>query len=461
MSLIGDLVCYSGALVLLHAFDTVALDNGLALLPPRGINPWCVEGPCAWDRCSEEMIFSLADTVVTSGLREAGYEYVHIDDCWVGSRNKSTSVLQPDYDRFPNGMKYVADHIHSLGLKFGIYSSVGLHPCTHGQYPRENESVPGSWGFYEMDAKTFANWGVDMVKMDFCDTVLSNGTQINPRQAYTAFSQALNHTGRPMYFVLAASECMHPPHAGDPAWQHDCNTQELWAPELANAWRLGRDHHDRFDQLSAEIAANAVAGKFSRPGAWGDWDAVVTGGQGCSDPARRFPNGAGIRCPNMTAAEYQTEFCIWVMATSPLFIQSDIRNWTADMQRLLLHDELLDIHWDRRAVAGTRINITNPRHASGTAFCGDPESPCDLWTKPLVGNATAVLLFNTATTGLARVAMNLSAVFGATVALGGVRVRDVVARQDLGVYHTLFTTALTPHASAVYRITPAHTLGTD
>ena len=142
----------------------LALDNGLGHLPVRGVNSWCVQGQCGWDRCWDAQYRSLADAMVSEGLAAAGYTYLHIDDCWVGGRNRSTGELYPDPTRFPHGIASLAAYVHSKGLKLGIYTDVTPQVCIHGQYERENETVPGSWGFYKKDAETFATWNIDFVK---------------------------------------------------------------------------------------------------------------------------------------------------------------------------------------------------------------------------------------------------------------------------------------------------------
>jgi hypothetical protein len=252
--------------VLLLAGDVHGLDNGLGLLPLRGISSWCVQGQCGWDRCWDAQYRSLADAMVDEGFLSAGYEYALIDDCWVAGRDNTTQELYADPTRFPDGIEAVADYFHSRGLKvrtlllcahqlsggwagalavmvgdsvapavvsfvtvgcctarahvagcsahvplgltrvlccgrlrqLGIYTDLTTAPCIHGQYDREHGKVPGSYGHYEQDAATFARWGADMVKADFCNAALPGGGSVDPEQAYPAFSAALNATGRPM-----------------------------------------------------------------------------------------------------------------------------------------------------------------------------------------------------------------------------------------------------------------------
>ena len=138
-----------------------ALDNGLGRVPIRGVTSWCMLGQCGWDRCWDAQYRSLADAMVEEGMKASGYTYLHVDDCWVGGRNATTGELYPDAQRFPFGMASLAEYVHNKGLLFGIYTDVTQNPCIHGQYDHERGHVPGSYGFYEADAATFARWGVE------------------------------------------------------------------------------------------------------------------------------------------------------------------------------------------------------------------------------------------------------------------------------------------------------------
>jgi alpha-galactosidase len=218
--------------------------------------------------------------MVEEGLAASGYDYLTIDDCWVAGRNATTGELYPDPTRFPNGIASLAAYVHSKGLKLGIYTDVTPHPCIHGQYHREKEEVPGSWGHYQQDASIFAKWGIDYVKADFCTGKLPNGSMIDPEVAYPAFSRALNATGRPMYFIVCYDRWFNKtsgaPFPGyRPVWE--------WVHPWANAYRLGRDHHDDWTQLSKELDVNANRAHHSIIGSFGDFDFITTGGQGCGE----------------------------------------------------------------------------------------------------------------------------------------------------------------------------------
>ena len=141
-----------------------AYDNGMARTPPMGWNSWCTDSLCniaGKDPCSEHMVRSVADAMVSEGMLELGYNYVTLDDCWAARTRDADGRLQPDPDAFPSGMKALADYVHARGMLFGLYTCVGTVTCKGGR--------PGSYGHYEIDARTLAGWGVDYVKMDRCD----------------------------------------------------------------------------------------------------------------------------------------------------------------------------------------------------------------------------------------------------------------------------------------------------
>lgn len=279
----------------------------------------------------------------------------------------------------------------------------------------------------------FSRWGADYVKMDFCrgDVPLPNGSLIDPAAAYADFSRALNKTGRPMYFLACYTAWVNkttglprPGHRGP--WE--------WAHPDTNAYRLGGDHHDSWVELEAELERNRDNSRHSIAGSFGDWDALVTGGQGCvTDPSTGRPvppppaapcsgglvnpkvdcgppggGPAGVRCPNMTDPEYRTAFSIWVIAASPLIIDADVRNMTAFQRATLLDAEMLAIHTDPLARGGTRIGCCHDagkadeggggrRHGNSNSSTALPGCTVgQVWAKPLMGNETAVALVNAA-----------------------------------------------------------------
>ena len=388
-------------------------------------------------------------------------------------------------------MASLASYIRSRGLKMGIYTDVTTSPCIHGQYDRERGVVPGSWGHYTTDASTFARWGIEYVKADFCHDILPNGTTIDAEEAYTQFSRALNATGKQIYFLACYDRWVDPKHPGGvkpgvkPPWQ--------WMHSVANAYRLGSDHHDDWQQLLAEIQGNAHNAQHSVAGSFGDWDALITGGAGCVDNSTTPPPspphtpcqgpGAvncgpqgdgppGVRCPHMTEAEYRTSFSIWVLGASPLMIDADIRNLTSFQSETLLHDEVLEIHADPAAHGGSRIGCTCAKSGGGRDGSGvtmpptrtpaptpAPVLPCgaaggEVWAKRLAGNETAVALFN-----LREKPQTLAFSFALLGYDNGTELslRDVWARTDLGKACGTFRTAkpVPAHGTLILRVAHA------
>ena len=447
---------------------SVAPENGLGRVPIRGVSSWCVQGKCGWDRCWESEYRSLADAMVSSGLRDANFSYLIIDDCWVAGRNKTTGELYPDPTRFPSGMAALADYVHTQGLKLGIYTDVTSNPCVHGQYEREHERVPGSLGHYQKDARTFARWKIDYVKADFC-----NGTRhgknssakdpyffsVDPKAAYTNFSRALlqagREAGRAMYFIACFDRWItHKTPLTilyDPPWN--------WMHPIANAYRLSGDHHDDWPQLRAEIESNANAASHSVPGSFGDWDYLTTGGQGCVPPGPPLSGGGppgggppGRRCANMSFAEYRTAFSIWVVGASPLVIDADIRNLSAFQKETILHDEVLALHHDRLGAGGSRVGCAE---VVGGQLEQDSTCLAQVWVRPLASNKSLVALLN-----LGNEARVLRLPF-ALLGYAGVQkllVRDVWNRTDLGAFSRSYSTAapVEAHATLLLRVTVKH-----
>ena len=201
------LCCLVACIALLASAPAKALDNGLALTPPMGWNSWN-KFQC---NVSEELIKGAADAMVSSGMKDAGYQYVVIDDCWQVDRDAAGNIVV-DAQRFPSGMKALGDYVHSKGLKFGIYSDAGLKTCA---------GRPGSAGHEYQDAVQYASWGVDYLKYDWCHT-----GKANAEWAYATMRDALKASGRPILFSMCEWGSAKP-------W--------LWAKDIGNMWRTTGD----------------------------------------------------------------------------------------------------------------------------------------------------------------------------------------------------------------------------
>lgn len=305
--------------------------------PALGWNSWNTFG-CNVD---EAMIRGMADAMVASGMKAAGYEYINIDDCWHGQRD-ANGVIQPDRKTFPSGIKALADYVHARGLKLGIYSDAGNTTCA---------GRAGSRGHEYQDALTYARWGVDYVKYDWCDT-----EGLNPAAAYTTMRDAIHHAGRPMLFSI----CEWGDHK---PWE--------WAADVGHSWRTTGDiypcwncehNHGSWSSLGVLPILDKQAGlrKHAGPGRFNDMDMLEVG------------NG-------MSEEEDRSHFSLWAMLSSPLIAGNDLRNMTEATRRILTNRDMIAINQDPLGIQAMRW-----------IAAGDIE----IFLKPLDRGEYAVLFLN-------------------------------------------------------------------
>jgi len=327
--------------------QVMAYNNGYGLKPFLGWQSWCAVGKCGTDACYDRQIRSTAKAMVDNGMKALGFEWVVIDDCWHPSRD-SNGTLIPYAPYFPNGIKPVVDYVHSLGLKFGLYTSVGTLTC-HGGWS------PGSFGHYQQDADLFARWEVDYVKVDWCGANKTMNGHIN-------ISHALNQTGRPMVLELCRGTYEKLDNWG-------------YASTIAQVWRANGDHHDSFSHTLEQLAAIKGKSNWSAPYGWAYMDMMMIGGEGCKDnPNPDKPQ----HCPQQTDHEYRTECALYSISASPMMIGTDIRNMTKVMNECLLNPEIIAINQDYLAKPGFQ-----------TKSCGD-----DAWVRKLSDGTFAVVVPN-------------------------------------------------------------------
>jgi len=258
--------------------------------------------------------------------------------------------------------------------------------------------------------------------MDWCNTNI-NGTQLQPEVQYPEFSQALNSTGRPIFFETCE-------WGTDQPWQ--------WMRAYANAWRATGDHHDSWSSTSSVIDQMASIAEYTGPGGWNYMDFLMTGGQGCSN------NQPGQHCPGQTDTEYVTEYTMWVITASPLIVATDVRNMTSIMNTILLNKEVLAIHQDSLGRGG---------QLTGTWNCSE-SGACEIWARPLESGQKFVALYNKGTQSHS-ITLDFS-IFGAgwVSASQRVAVRDVWAGKDLGNYTKTYTASNIPsHGVAALLLT--------
>lgn len=262
------------------------------------------------DEISEELIMQVADEMVSGGYRDAGYQYVIIDDCWALKDRNENGEMVADPKKFPHGMKYLSDYIHEKGLKFGMYSCAGLKTCA---------GFPGSYGNEYIDAQTFANWGVDYLKYDYCHFPQSGNVQ----QAYHTMSMALKATGRDIVF----SACNW--GQGEPG---------TWMRSIgADMYRSTGDIFDNFESVKKIFEIQREHIQEGAIGCFNDMDMLVVGING---------NGLASGVGGCTEDEYKTHFSLWCLLGSPLIIGADIRKIDEFGRNLLLNNELIAINQD-------------------------------------------------------------------------------------------------------------------
>lgn len=431
--------------VLSFSLPAAAREGDLTRLPILGWNTWCTGGSCHQegatgsyhDVCHEEEIKEIANTMISSGMQALGYRYVNLDDCWLALERDSEGRVQPDPQRFPSsvggaGFKPMADWLHERGMKFGIYLSAGNWTCSAGSRKTSNPGAPGSFGHYEQDAATAAAWGVDLIKLDWC----SVESHQSSKEAYTtAFVDAMNKTGRPMFSNFHCD--------GDNA---------TWCRREGNSARISHDHHDIWSNTIETIDVLKGIAKYAgcRDDGTGcfanDPDFLMTGGAGCDEDV------PGKRCPGQTPAEYRTEVTLWTVAAAQMLVSTDLRNMSALQEELLLNPEVIGVSQDPMFVAGG-IVAANPGCASGgmttdpavLARTGDDMPLCQVWARPLVTKATAVALFNADdSTHTVRASLKDVGISASSCA-----VRDLWKRQDLGRADSV-SASLTAHDSALF-----------
>ncbi|MET7279976.1 glycoside hydrolase family 88 protein [Kribbella sp. NPDC005582] len=288
------------------------LDNGLARTPPMGFNNWN-STKCS-SAFNEAMIKSIADLFVSRGLKDAGYQYVNIDDCWALPQRNAQGNLVPDPARFPNGIKSLADYVHGKGLKFGIYTSAGTKTCNTAGFP-------GGLGHEQQDANLFASWGVDYLKYDNC-----NNQGVDAQQRYKAMRDALLNTGRPITYSICEWGRTGPP----PVW--------VWGKDVGNLWRTTGDISDNWTSMIGKAQANRVLAQYAGPGHWNDPDMLEVGNGG------------------MTATEYRTHLSLWAMMSAPLLIGTDLRKASAETFDLLTNHDVIAVDQDKLGRQGTVVS---------------------------------------------------------------------------------------------------------
>jgi alpha-galactosidase len=381
---------YRGSSVDYSALPKVALpprrdvpSNGLAKTPPMGWNSWNKFRTLI----SDKIIRDIADAMVSSGMRAAGYEYINIDDGWQWKRDGDGSILPNP--NFPD-MKALADYVHSKGLKLGMYSSPGPRTC--GGYE-------GSYGHEEQDAKTYAGWGIDYLKYDWCSASRIWKDEDMPA-VYQKMGEALRAAGRPVVYSLC---------------QYGRYKVQEWGPTVSgNLWRTTGDIRDAWDSMANIGFSQSDLSADAGPGRWNDPDMLEIG------------NG------RMSATEYATHFSLWAMLAAPLIAGNDIRSMTPEIRDILANKEVIAIDQDKLGKAARRIS---------------KDGETEIWSRPLSGGTHAVALFNRGTADT-----RIEIKWEALELPGKPRVRDLWAHKDLGVKPGGFSATVPSHGVVLIRV---------
>ena len=375
-------------------------ESTLAQTPPMGWNSWNTFG----GRINEAVIRETADAMVSTGLKDAGYEYVVIDDLWEADE-RVEGRLTWDSEIFPNGIPALADYVHDKGLKFGIYSCAGSHTCA---------GKPASYGYEEVDAQTFAEWGVDFLKYDFCYAPAG----VDGPMLYRRMGQALRATGRPILYSLCEWGSHKP-------WEWGATTG-------GHMWRTTGDIYDAWESVldvgfRRQVGLEAYAG----PGRWNDPDMLIVGMHGEGNVARG----------GCTDVEYRSHFSLWCMLAAPLMIGCDVRNMSQATSDILLNTEVIALNQDLLGRQGYKV---------GSIDWGGEQA--HVWAKPLLDGSIAVAMFNLGDMQGRRIAV-------AWESLGlhdrrPCTVRDLWAHEDLGTFTSSFSARVDSHDVMLVRLTP-------
>jgi alpha-galactosidase len=395
----GIAVCPTLLLALIFGYPTPAQAprDSLAQTPPMGWNSWN-KFAC---NVSEDLMKSVANTISRNGMKEAGYQYVVIDDCWQVERDAEGNIVA-DAKRFPSGMKALGDYIHSKGLKFGVYSDAGWGTC---------QKRPGSQGHEFQDALMYAKWGVDYLKYDWCNTETRNA-----QEAYSTMSRALIATGRPI--VLSVCE-----------W--GTNQPWLWGKGVGNLWRTTGDISDRWQdklkwpdgtccQLGMMDIVDLQAGleSFAGPGHWNDPDMLEVGNGG------------------MSTGEYRAHFSLWALLAAPLMAGNDVRSMTAEIREILTNKEVIAVNQDALGREGHRVR---------------KDGDLEVWSKELGDGSRAVILLNRGS-GENEISFKWDEI-GYPNQLSA-KVRDLWAHKDAGQFAGGYKATVASHAVVMVRVSP-------
>jgi len=365
--------------------------EGLAPTPPMGWNSWnTFEG-----RISEDLIKEMAEALIASGMQAAGYRTIVIDDGWEAQERDREGNLVPDPARFPSGMKALGDHLHSKGFKFGIHNCAGAKTCA---------GLPGGRGHEFQDARTYASWGVDYLKYDWCN----HGTA-DAQETYKTMRDGLYAAGRPIVFSICE-------------WGN--NKPWLWGKDVGHLWRTTGDIVDCYDcqavySMGWKYILESQVGleRYAGPNQWNDPDMLEVGN------------------PGLTLAESRAHFSLWSLLAAPLMAGNDVRKMASGIREILTDPEVIAVDQD-------------PLGKQGYRFMDHPGK--QIWAKELSGGEWAVCFFNSGDAPLQlRIDWNHLSFLEGTF-----RIRDLWRKKDMGRTTAEFRGSVAPHDVILMRLAP-------
>jgi alpha-galactosidase len=384
--------CFLAIILLISVAPLLrAQPASIAVTPPMGWNSW----NHFHDKVDDATIRAQAEAMISSGMRDAGYTYINIDDTWEGERD-SSGIIHTN-SKFPD-MKALAEFVHSKGLKIGIYSSPGPKTCA---------KYEGSYGHELQDAQTYAAWGIDYLKYDLCGLREQMKAAPSPDaahkimvDAYITMRDALRSTGRPIVYSLCQ-------YGNDSVWE--------WGAEVGgNLWRTTGDITDRYTRMETIGFSQAGLSRFASPGHWNDPDMLEVGNGG------------------MNTDEYRTHMSLWAILAAPLLAGNDLSTMTPDTIALLTNKEVIAVDQDRAGKQGDRVSATGP---------------VEIWSRQLADGSKTVGIFNRhpgpmkATVDFKQLGFNR-----------GVKVRDLWEKKDLGNIGPTYTTNIPGHGVVLLRV---------
>ena len=379
------------AFVLVGAGVAPAQQDGLAMRPPMGWNSW----NHFHRQVDDATIRAQAEAMVSSGMRDAGYTYINIDDTWEGKRDANGNIQTNS--KFPD-MKALADFVHSKGLKLGIYSSPGPQTCA---------KFEGSYGHELQDARTYAAWGIDYLKYDLCGLREQMRAAPTPEaahkimvDAYIKMRDALRSTGRPIVYSLCQ-------YGNDAVWE--------WGTSVGgNLWRTTGDISDHYSRMAEIGFGQAGLARFAGPGHWNDPDMLEVGNGG------------------MSTDEYRTHMSLWAILAAPLLAGNDLTTMTPETIAILTNRDVIAVDQDEAGKQGDRVSA---------------EGPIEIWARPLADGSKAIGIFNRHPS-----AMTTQVDFNKLGFSGTVKAKDLWLAKDLGSISAPYTVTIPGHGVLFLRV---------